>query len=149
TSWPTVLLIDPDGGVVGSKAGEGVYEILDQVIAGIIKEFDPKGKINREPLNLALEKDTAAKTTLSYPGKIAADPKGGRLFVTDSNNNRVLVMSVSGVIQETIGMGGRGFVDGDFGTAQFFRPQGIAYDADANALYIADTENHAIRKIDL
>src|SRR5579859_4163026 len=85
-SWPTVLLIDPDGNVVGGKGGEGIFEPFDQAIAAVIKEFDAKGKINREPLKLSLEKDRAAKTVLSYPGKIAADPKGERLFISDSDN---------------------------------------------------------------
>ena len=38
--------------------------------------------------------------------------------------------------------------DGDYETAAFFRPQGMTL-ADENTLYVADTENHAIRKIDL
>jgi len=40
-----------------------------------------------------------------------------------------------------------GLRDGDFATAQFFRPQGLAL-VDST-LYVADTENHAIRAIDL
>ena len=149
SSWPTVLLIDPDGNVVGAKAGEGIYEPFDQAISAVIKEFDAKGKINRQPLKLSLEKDRASKSALSYPGKIAADGKGGRLFVTDSNNNRVVILSLAGAVQEIIGSGHRALADGDYKTAEFFRPQGICYDAARNALYIADTENHAIRKIDL
>src|SRR5262249_2484888 len=47
------------------------------------------------------------------------------------------------------GEGAVGFKDGNFATARFFRPQGVAFDSARNALYVADTDNHAIRKIDL
>ncbi|GLH15964.1 NHL repeat-containing protein 2 [Gryllus bimaculatus] len=40
-----------------------------------------------------------------------------------------------------------GFCDGDFATAKFFSPQGLAF-VDFDTLYVADTENNAIRKID-
>ena len=46
-----------------------------------------------------------------------------------------------------IGSGAAGFADGDFATAQFNQPQGMALQGDD--LCVADTENHAIRKVDL
>ncbi len=46
-----------------------------------------------------------------------------------------------------IGSGEEGFVDGEYDKAQFNRPQGMCLDGDT--LYVADTENHAIRAVDL
>jgi len=149
SAWPTLVLIAPDGKVVGARSGEGVYEPFDRAIGMLVKEFDARGQINRQPLRIALEKDRKPKSVLSYPGKIAADARGRRLFFTDSNHNRVIIASLNGAIQEVIGEGAIGLKDGDFQTAQFFHPQGLCYDATRNALYVADTENHAIRKIDL
>ena len=146
-SWPSFVLIDPDGKGVGGVSGEGHYTILDNAITQVIKEFGPK--INRKPMKFALEKENKPKSVLSYPGKITADPKTNRLFFTDSNHNRVIVASMGGAIQEVIGEGEIGLKDGDYETARFFRPQGLTFDPIRNVLYVADTENHAIRMIDL
>jgi hypothetical protein len=42
---------------------------------------------------------------------------------------------------------GAGLRDGGFDTAAFNRPQGVAYSPSGDALYVADTENHALRKV--
>ncbi|MGI0005313.1 MAG: thioredoxin-like domain-containing protein, partial [Nitrososphaera sp.] len=66
----------------------------------------------------------------------------------DSNHNRVLVADAqTGQIIHKIGGKGRDLYDGDFSEARFFRPQGLAWIDDK--IYVADTENHALREIDL
>ena len=45
-----------------------------------------------------------------------------------------------------VGSGEPGLADGDLRTAQFNRPQGVAVSGDR--LYVADTENHAVRQVD-
>jgi DNA-binding beta-propeller fold protein YncE len=146
-AWPTVALIDPEGNIVGGKSGEGVFEPFDRAIAQLKQKF--AGKINTKPFKLSLEKDKRPKSVLSFPSKIALDAAGGRMFFTDSNNNRVLIASLSGQVQTVIGQGAAGLADGTFSSAKFFRPQGVAYDAARNLLYVADTNNHAVRRIDL
>jgi DNA-binding beta-propeller fold protein YncE len=148
-AWPTLVLIDPDGRVVGARSGEGVYEPFDRAISALIRTFEPTGRLDRKPLRFTLEKDRSPKSVLSFPGKLIGDAKSGRLFVADSNRNRVIVLSLSGAIQEVIGEGQAGLTDGDFAAAQFNKPQGLAFDAAANLLYVADCNNHAIRRIDL
>jgi len=148
-AWPTLFLIDPDGKVVEYMSGEGIYEPLDEAIGELVRQFGAAGKLNRKPLSFALEKNHRPPALLSYPGKIVADEKKGRLFFTDSNHHRVIVASLSGTIQEVIGEGKVGLKDGDYLTARFFRPQGLCYDPAHDVLYVADTENHAVRKIDL
>jgi DNA-binding beta-propeller fold protein YncE len=146
-SWPTLVLIDPEGKVVGGQSGEGIYDIFDKAIGETITKFSTK--INRTPMKFALEKDHLPASVLGFPGKIAADEKGRRLFITDSNNNRVVILGMDGKVQEVIGEGEIGLKDGSYTSARFFRPQGLCYDGEANAVYVADTENHALRKIDL
>ena len=147
SSWPTLAVIDSNGRYVGSVSGEGHFETLDNVIAKLIAEN--KDKINRTPIKLALEKNKRPKTLISFPGKLVTDAKTHRLFITDSNNNRIVIASTDGRITQTIGSGKMGLKDGDFETAEFYRPQGLRYDPAADAIYVADTENHAVRKIDL
>jgi thiol-disulfide isomerase/thioredoxin len=147
-AWPTFVLIDPEGDVLGFHSGEGIYDLFNQVIIGMIAEFDARDLIDRTPLELKLERENMANSPLLFPGKVLADPENNRLFITDSNHNRIVVTDLEGVVQAVIGNGRSGLRDGSYETAQFFRPQGLTL-ADANTLYVADTENHAIRKVDL
>lgn len=147
-AWPTFVLIDPDGKIVDSHAGEGPYDAFDQTIHDLIQSYDAQKKINRTPLALHLEKDKAPSTPLLFPGKIATDADGKKLFVSDSNHNRIVVLNIADQsIDQIIGSGTAGLKDGNFDQAEFFRPQGLAIDS--QTLYVADTENHAIRKVDL
>ncbi len=146
-AWPTQVLIDPAGYVIGAVSGEGNYDLIDQVVARVVDEFRKRGELNEEPLKLTLERAKVGDLPLAFPGKILADPKGDRLFIADSNHNRVVVTKLDGTLVETIGTGTPGAGDGAFDKASFYRPQGMALDDDS--LYVADTENHLIRRVDL
>jgi DNA-binding beta-propeller fold protein YncE len=146
-AWPTRYLIDPAGYIIGRLSGEGGYDVLDQTIGDTIAEFRKRGELNETPLKLVLEKAKIGDLPLAFPGKVVADAKNDRLFIADSNHNRIVVAKSDGSLLEVIGTGAAGSVDGAFHQATFFRPQGLALDGDR--LYIADTENHLIREVDL
>jgi sugar lactone lactonase YvrE/thiol-disulfide isomerase/thioredoxin len=149
-AWPTLVLIDPQGRIVYARAGEGIYEIFDRLIAQLISDFDRRGLIDRTPLKLKLERERKPTTLLNFPGKVLADETTQRLFIADSNHHRIVVVSLKdSTVQEVIGSGQSGMQDGDFGRATFRNPQGMAFDPTTQTLYIADTDNHAIRKADL
>jgi thiol-disulfide isomerase/thioredoxin len=146
-AWPTLMLIDPEGKLIGYFSGEGVYEPFDQLIQKVIETFDARGKIDRAPLKLKLERAKAPAGVLAFPGKVLADETSNQLFIADSNHNRIVVAALDDyAIKEVIGEGTVGLKDGDFAVAQFHHPQGMAFDG--RALFVADTENHAIRRID-
>ena len=146
-AWPSFVLIDPAGKVVGYASGEGVYEQFDAAIARVIRAFDKDGLIDRAPLKLALERAKAPRSVLSFPGKVLADDKTSQLFIADSNHNRIIVLSLDDYsVKAVIGSGETGLVDGSFEEAAFNHPQGMAFDG--RVLYVADTENHAIRAVD-
>jgi DNA-binding beta-propeller fold protein YncE len=146
-AWPTQVLIDPVGYVVGTASGEGNYEVIDQAVAKLVDEFRKRGELNEEPLKLVLERAKVGDLPLAFPGKILADAASDRLFISDSNHNRIVVTKLDGTLLETVGMGEPGAADGAFDKASFFRPQGLALSGDS--LYVADTENHLIRRVDL
>ena len=146
-AWPTQVLIDPAGYAIGVVSGEGNYEVIDQAIAKSVAEFRKRGELNEEPLKLVLERAKVGDLPLAFPGKVLADARGDRLFIADSNHNRIVVTKLDGTLVETIGNGDRSAVDGSFDKASFYWPQGMALDGDN--LYVADTENHLIRKINL
>lgn len=146
-AWPTVVLIDPTGKVVGAMSGEGIYEPFDRAIQELVRLHDPRGEIDRTPLKLKLEREKTPRGILEFPGKVLADARSELLFIADSGHNRIVVVSLKdGTLKEVIGSGEEGLKDGSFETAQFRHPQGMAYDG--KRLYVTDTENHAIRLID-
>ena len=145
-AWPTMVLIDPEGYVVGTASGEGHSDAFDRGIGAVIQFFEEQGKIDRTPLPLAPEREQLATSALAFPGKVLADEASGRLFIADSNHNRIVVADLDGNVTTVIG-GAVGSRDGDFEEAQFYRPQGLALSGET--LYIADTEHHLLRAADL
>lgn len=146
-AWPTLVLIDPEGRAIGQVAGEGHYDLLDEIIGGAIEQFGAAGKLDREPLPYIGGLDMP-DTALLFPGKVLADAAGKRLFIADSNHNRIVVTDLDGTVKVVIGNGAAGLLDGDFASAQFNGPQGLAL-ANNDTLYVADTLNNAIRRVDL
>jgi DNA-binding beta-propeller fold protein YncE len=144
-AWPTVALISPDGKVVGQRSGEGVYDAVKPLIEELIGQYGDK--INREVMTFGLEKDKEKNSSpLRFPSKMVADA-AGNVWFADSGNNRVVKITPDGKLLETIGKTGGGFTDGDFASAAFYEPHGLALKGDL--LYIADTKNNAIRVADL
>ncbi|HXF59499.1 MAG TPA: thioredoxin-like domain-containing protein [Candidatus Saccharimonadales bacterium] len=137
-SWPTLVLVGADRRIVGAVAGEGNREALDRAIAGALEEGRARGDLAPGPLRIARDRSVRAATGLKFPGKVLADPTGGRLFIADSNHNRIVIATLpdregrSTLLRTVEG---------------FNHPQGLALSGET--LYVADTENHMIRAIDL
>ena len=151
-SWPTRVLIDPKGYVVGVGPGEGLRREFEDAIATLLTEHRAAGTLATAPLRPAREAVVPTASRLRFPGKVLADPAGGRLFISDSNHHRIVVATWPDAygdcdLIKVVGMGTTGFTDGPAPDAAFDHPQGMALDGDA--LYVADTENHALRCVDL
>ncbi len=146
-SWPSLRIIDPDGNLVAGDSGEVTFDVLDRFLKQVLPYYRKKGSLDETPLRFDLEAYSAEPTPLRFPGKVLADEASGRLFVADSNHNRIVISSLSGELLDIIGAGTIGRADGDYTTAQFDHPQGMYLHKDT--LYVADTENHMLRKVDL
>lgn len=190
-AWPTLMVIDPEGYVIGYVSGEGNREAIDELIGKLVAEYKDRGAVNFAEQSFSLEKQRKPLSTpLAFPGKVlafaiaATEAKqldqqvalleeitedsesvdesvvpgpvnsvlqnlvGSCLFIADSGHNRIVVSKREGEVLHVIGTGKAGLTDGDFAGAEFFAPQGMAFDAESQILYVADTENHAIRKVD-
>jgi DNA-binding beta-propeller fold protein YncE len=147
-SWPSLAVIDPEGNVVAINSGELTFEDLDAFFKRALPYYRARKLLDPQPLQFNLETHRAATPTpLRFPGKVLADAAGDRLFIADSNHNRIVIADLEGKLKATIGTGAMGRTDGDFATAEFDHPQGLALVGET--LYVADTENHLLRKVDL
>ena len=146
-AWPTFMFVSPEGTVLGKHEGEFDRDALDKAIAGLIADYDAKGLIDRSPMHFTLERDKMSDGPLSFPGKVLADKESDTLVVADSNHNRLVVAGLDGQVRAMVGSGAAGLRDGDFASARFRDPQGIALTGDQ--IYVADTKNHAIRRVNL
>ena len=113
--------LDPRGGHVRTVVGKGLFDFGDT---------DGVGQDVR----------------LQHPiGVTFAD---GKLYVADTYNNKIKSITLPLLNARTIaGNGEAGFSDGEPNTAMFHEPGGISYAA--GKLYIADTNNHAVRTVDV
>ncbi len=90
----------------------------------------------------------ATSASIDYPIGMAFDAMGN-FFISDNGNNRIRKVGTNGIITTVAGKTGSGFSgDGGAGTnANFSGPQEVALDASGN-LYISDTVNNRIRRVD-
>jgi thiol-disulfide isomerase/thioredoxin len=148
SSWPTLVVVDPEGKLAGAISGEGNYDVLDRFIAKMIDKHKANKTLDETPVRFDLVRyRETADTPLFFPGKVLADGPGNRLFVADSTHHRVVVSDLAGTVQAVIGAGSPGNKDGTFANVQFDDPQGMALSGDT--LYVADRKNHTIRAADL
>ncbi|MCI0335402.1 MAG: redoxin domain-containing protein [Planctomycetes bacterium] len=145
-SWPTLVLIDPAGEVVWAANGERSFDDIKTVIDHGLPYYKAQGLLKPAPRPAIIGFEKKADTPLRFPGKVLADKASGRLFIADSNHNRIIVAKIDGQVQHVVGSGQIGRVDGAFDTCSFNHPQGMALIGEA--LYVADTENHLLRKVD-
>jgi sugar lactone lactonase YvrE len=90
----------------------------------------------------------ATEAMLNGPHGVGVDG-AGRLYIADTNNNRVRVVEPTGVIRTVAGNGYTGFL-GDTGRAvraNLSRPTFLAVSPDG-ILYISDTNNNRVRRVD-
>jgi thiol-disulfide isomerase/thioredoxin/sugar lactone lactonase YvrE len=142
--WPTIAVLDTEGRVAWADSGEPDRAELEGVIRYALAEARASKKIATTPLR-GLRPEHGAAGPLRYPGKVLALADGG-LAIADSGHDRVVLTDRGGTVTAVIGDGVPGASDGDFTRARFQRPQGMTEAGDD--LYVADTGNHLIRRID-
>ncbi len=146
-AWPTLCLIDPDGEVVAAFSGEGHRDEMDVLIENLVSYHRAHGSLDETPMVFGETTAALDLRSLLFPGKVLADGADSRLFIADTNHNRILICGFDGAVQDVAGSCEHGLEDGSFEEARFHRPQGMALRD--NVLYVADTANHAVRALHL
>ena len=120
-AWPTVVLIDPKGYVVGSVSGEGCRPVLEEAITALVAEHEAGGTLRRGPVDVSSRE--LPPGPLAFPGKVAACADGRRLAIADTGHGQVLVCSLDGLLLEA--------------HTGFYEPQGVRFDG--TSLLVCDT----------
>lgn len=91
---------------------------------------------------------TGTSARFTEPFALVVD-SSGNIFVADTSNNLIRKLTISGgvaIVTAFAGGGGSGSSDGTGTAAKFSEPRGITIDS-SNNLYVADYNNHLIRKV--
>lgn len=146
-AWPTLVFIDPDGQVVGELQGEPIATRLIAGVGQMIRQWRRDGLPQPPPLpSLEL---TRRESRLAFPAKIkplCRPGEGKRWAVADSGHHQIVVFDDTGHELQRFGSGEPGFADAGAADSTFRSPQGLV--CDERYIYVADTGNHAIRRID-
>jgi sugar lactone lactonase YvrE len=151
-AWPTLAVVSPEGYVLGMQAGEVTAEQLAPVIGNFIQALKAAGKMGGgAAVPYTMQTQPPEPGELRFPAKVIAQDEQ-RLFVADTGHHRVVEVDldddgVTGRVLRAFGSGRPGWMDGASHAAAFRAPHGLAL-AD-EVLFVADTENHLVRAIDL
>ncbi|KAL1545066.1 hypothetical protein AAHA92_21838 [Salvia divinorum] len=130
-----------------------LHKAISDLNAGISKDanvVDVKSTWDK-PIEAVKEPDVCSalrNLLFSFPECISADLCGNRLFLSNVNHHRIIVLNSDGKTLDVIGSS-PGFEDEEFEMAKLMRPAASFYDSSEDCLYFVDSENHAIRRADM
>jgi DNA-binding beta-propeller fold protein YncE len=140
-AWPTAVVVDASGVVREFIVGDRQREPLEALIVKLIAEDEIKLIEGQAPPL----RDSEPEMPLAFPSGICLGEH--LLYVADTGHNAVLECNHEGRVLRRFGGAIADFIDGVGSAASFRRPRGLAIGRDA--VYVADTGNHALRRIRL
>ena len=133
---PSGLAIDADGNIYVADTGNNV-----------IRKITPQGTVSTLAGNGKAGYLDGSATEAQFNGPIGvAVDKTGKVYVADTYNDRIRVITVDGKVSTVAGSGQAGYQDGAAKEARFDTPCSLLINSKGE-LIIADTRNNAIRKI--
>jgi DNA-binding beta-propeller fold protein YncE len=132
--WPTLVVIDAEGFVVGGVSGEGSGAVVFSAVERAVADGDANGLVVRGTvagLWGALTLGTGGRP-LTYPARVAVDDDGRRLAVTDTASGRVVVCDLAGRVEHIYPL--------------LTQPQGVRFDGDR--LLVCDGGTDRVLAID-
>lgn len=135
---PRALTIDRAGNLfVGDEKDFTIRKISkDGLVTTVAGKIGEKGSADGKGLD----------ARFAAPRGLAAD-RAGNLYIADTPNHTIRKLTPGGVVTTVAGKAGEsGFTDGLVSAARFNNPRALAFDSAGN-LYVADSDNHAVRMI--
>jgi secreted PhoX family phosphatase len=133
---PLGLAIDASGNLYVADSGNNMIRKI--TTAGLVTTLAGSGAVGAT-------NGTATAATFNNPNGIAVD-FAGNVYVNDTGNNSIRMISTTGVVSTLAGSGFAAIANGTGTAASFNTPQGLTFDAAGN-LYVADEGNHLIREV--
>lgn len=140
-SWPSVVLVDSRGRLREVFTGDDQATALEAAVARLVEETGG-ALVQAEPPRRT---GTEPRLPLAFPSGLAVGEN--HLYVADTGHHRILECTHSGRILREFGTGHGDLVDGAPEDAAFRHPRGLCLVRES--LYVADTGNHALRRIRL
>lgn len=101
--WPTLVILGPRGNLLFSLVGEGHRERLFLFTTIALKHYRQQALLKDHDVGQKLFKDSLPPSVLSFPGKVAVDPRSKHLAIADTGHHRVLVVTSSGQVLYSVG----------------------------------------------
>ncbi len=142
-AWPTLVVIDPEGYVVGMGSGEGLGPSIERLVEQVIADHKTRGTLRLGPVSANQGGEAVPERPLAFPGKVASDG-GERLAIADTAHDLVLVTDLAGRVVRVL--------------EGLLRPQGVRFDPvfsdhgqhhDEGALLVCETGADRVTRIDL
>lgn len=129
-AWPTLVLVDGEGGIVAAGAGEPDPGVLREAIRSLLDLGRREGTLSPEA-PLPLRPEPVEPGSLAYPGKVIV--AGDRIYVADTGHDQVVECALDGTELRRF--------------EGFHHPNGLALAGEG--LFVADTGAHALARVDL
>ncbi|GCD90449.1 NHL domain-containing thioredoxin family protein [Nocardioides sp. LS1] len=137
-AWPTLVLVDPEGYVVGQYAGEGHAHAIDALLAELVEDHRARGTL--QPGDSPYVAPVVEPTDLRFPAKAVPLPDG-RVLVADAGHDEVVELSAEGDVVRRFG----GFREPN---GLCLLPDDVAREVGYDVV-VADTVHHQLRGIAL
>jgi len=143
-AWPTLVLVDPQGYVVATYAGEGHAHAIDAMLAELIEEHRAAGTL--QPGDSPYVAPPEPEGDLLFPAKAIALPNG-HLLVADAGHHQIVQLELSLVepVETKVVRRFRGFREPN---GLCLLPEGVATEVGYDVV-VADTVHHQLRGITL
>jgi sugar lactone lactonase YvrE len=142
-SWPTLVVVRPEGTIAAVAPGEPDEAALSALVKGELERARSRGLLAREPHSF-LREGPSATQGLRFPTKLATS-NGGLLAVSDTGHGRVLVWGAGGALVAWVGPQAEAPAGIE---ADLEEPQGLTFVGE-HELFVCDARRHTVVRVDL